>query len=127
MSCPWIFSIRRPNVPADTEWYVQLAAREIRLNKWLEIARQSELPVTDSSGSADVRIELLGTKPYKVEVANLDLTALTLAQPADEPIVIDRLEGDLQWRRNGRGMERSRKRGASATRISELAREYLCA
>jgi len=116
-------------VAADTEWHVQLAARGFRLNKWLEIARQSDLPVTDSSGSADVRIDLLGSTPEKVAVTNLDITAFTLAQPADDPIVIDRLEGELQWRRtvegwNAKGKVLSLQRGSRDWPESSFELEY---
>jgi uncharacterized protein (TIGR02099 family) len=86
----------------DSEWNLQLVAKGLRLNKWLALARQSDLPVIDSNGNVDAKVDFLGTVPVHIG-AGLDLAAVTFAQPDDTSFVIDRLAGDLDWRRTAEG------------------------
>jgi uncharacterized protein (TIGR02099 family) len=86
----------------DTPWQLQLYAEDFRLDPWLQLAELGSIPVIDSSGTVDAKLEFLGLDAVSI-ATDLDLQMLQLAQPLGPPVMIDALEGRLGWQRNSDG------------------------
>ena len=99
---PLRFLTEPGDISRADRWRLQLRVDDFRLDPWLRLAEFVTTPVIDTEGTAELSVEFAGLEPRNFTLV-ADIDELVLAQEAGEPLVYDRLAGDLSWRRDGNG------------------------
>ncbi len=89
-------------VAPDTLWNLALFVEDVRLDPWLRLADLRDLPVIGSEGDAEARLEFRGKNIVAIQT-DLDLEQVALTQPSGPPVLVDYIEGVLDWRLSNEG------------------------